>query len=113
MTHNASDKTITLQKGHSYSLVFSGTASVAAKKANCTYGVSLIDGHDSSSCMFATQTYVNSSAEGMTSRLTVAYNTIYTAATEDITLQFAYNRLLIQDTDLKASNYRVTILALD
>ena len=62
--------------------------------------------------MLATRTYVNAPKTGLDNRLTVAYNTIYTA-TEDITLKFQYTNMLFKDTDLGGSLYSVTIIALN
>ncbi len=113
ISYNSSSKEITLSKGHSYSLVFSGTVSVIAKNDDAKCGVSLIDGYDSSNSIFyATQTYIIAPKKDQTSRLTVAYNTIYTA-TDDITLKFQYSNMLFQQTNFGGSRYSITIIALD
>ena len=61
---------------------------------------------------FATQTYTVLAKKDLTARLTVAYNTVYTA-TDDITLKLAYNNMLLQDTNFGDSRYSVTITALN
>ena len=112
ITYNTSNNEITLLKGHSYSLVFNGTVTVSAKGDDKMCGVSLIDGQNNSNCMFATQTFINIPKKDLSCRLTVAYNTIYTA-TDNITLKFAYNNMLLQDTNFGGSAYNITIIALD
>ena len=111
ISYNGTTKEITLSKGHSYSLAFCGTASLISKKDDVVCGISLSDGYSSNS-MLATRTYVNAPKTGLDNRLTVAYNTIYTA-TEDITLKFQYTNMLFKDTDLGGSLYSVTIIALN
>ena len=113
IAYNTSEITITLKKGHAYSLVFSGTVTVSAKGDDKKCGVSLTDGYDTSGAMFfATQTYTVLAKKDLTARLTVAYNTVYTA-TDDITLKLAYNNMLLQDTNFGDSRYSVTITALN
>ena len=112
ITYNTSNNEITLLKGHSYSLVFNGTVTVSAKGDDKMCGVSLIDGQNNSNCMFATQTFINVPKKDLSCRLTVAYNTVYTA-TDNVTLKFAYNNMLLQDTNFGGSEYNITIIALD
>ncbi len=112
ISYNSSDNKITLSKGHTYSLVFSGTVAVSAKGDDKTCGASLIDGYNSSEMALETQTYMVMSKEGQSGRLTIAYNTVYTAE-EDITLTFQYTNMLFQDTNFGGSQYHITIIALD
>ena len=112
IAYNDSGKTITLSKGHSYSLVFSGTVMVSAKSDDKVCGASLIDGYNNSDMLLTTQTYVTIPKSGQSGRLTVAYNTVYTAE-QDITLTFAYSNMLFQGANFGGSRYSVTIIALD
>lgn len=112
IVYDGSEKTITLKKGHSYSMFFSGSVAIEAKKENIIGGVALVDGYDSSACMMTTRTSLYFSATGQENRLIVAYNTVYTAS-DDIKLQFSYNNLLYQDTILNGGKYSITIIALD
>ena len=112
ISYNSSDNKITLSKGHTYSLVFSGTVGVSAKSDDKTCGASLIDGYNSSEMAMETQTYMVMPKAGQSGRLTIAYNTVYTAE-EDITLTFQYTNMLFQDTNFGGSQYHITIIALD
>ena len=76
ISYDASNKQIILAKGHSYSLVFSGTVSVSAKKDETICGAALIDGQNNADVMLTTQTFVNAAKNGQTNKLTIAYNTI-------------------------------------
>lgn len=111
ISYNSSSKTITLSKGHTYSLVFSGTIAVSAKSDGKACGAALFDGYNSEMAL-ETQTYVTAPKADQTEKLTMAYNTIYTAE-EDITLTFQYTTMLLQDTNFKDSRYNITIIALD
>ncbi len=92
ISYNTSSKTITLSKGHAYSLVFSGTVMVSANGSDKLCGAALIDGYNSSEMALETQTYVNMQEDSEVARLTVSYNTIYQAE-EDITLTFQYTSM--------------------
>ena len=111
ISYNSSSKTITLSKGHTYSLVFSGTIAVSAKSDGKACGAALFDGYNSEMAL-ETQTYVTAPKADQTEKLTMAYNTIYTAE-EDITLTFQYTTMLLQDTNFKDARYNITIIALD
>lgn len=62
---------------------------------------------------FATQTYTILDKANQSARLTLSYNTVYTAADNDITLNLAYNNMLFQGANFDGSRYNVTIIALD
>ena len=111
ISYNASSNKITLSKGHTYSLVFSGTIAVSAKSDGKACGAALFDGYNSEMAL-ETQTYVTAPKSDQTEKLTMAYNTIYTAA-DDITLTFQYTTMLLQDTNFKDARYNITIIALD
>ena len=111
ISYNASSNKITLSKGHTYSLVFSGTIAVSAKSDGKACGAALFDGYNSEMAL-ETQTYVTAPKADQTEKLTMAYNTIYTAE-EDITLTFQYTTMLLQDTNFKDARYNITIIALD
>ena len=111
ISYNASSNKITLSKGHTYSLVFSGTIAVSAKSDGKAGGTALFDGYNSEMAL-ETQTYVTAPKADQTEKLTTAYNTIYTAE-EDITLTFQYTTMLLQDTNFKDGRYSITIIALD
>ena len=111
ISYNASSNKITLSKGHTYSLVFSGTIAVSAKSDGKACGAALFDGYNSEMAL-ETQTYVTAPKADQTEKLTMAYNTIYTAA-DDITLTFQYTTMLLQDTNFKDARYNITIIALD
>ena len=111
ISYNASSNKITPSKGHTYSLVFSGTIAVSAKSDGKACGAALFDGYNSEMAL-ETQTYVTAPKADQTEKLTMAYNTIYTAE-EDITLTFQYTTMLLQDTNFKDARYNITIIALD
>ena len=111
ISYNASSNKITLSKGHTYSLVFSGTIAVSAKSDGKACGAALFDGYNSEMAL-ETQTYVTAPKADQTEKLTMAYNTIYTAE-KDITLTFQYTTMLLQDTNFKDARYNITIIALD
>lgn len=111
ISYDSSSKTITLSKGHTYSMVFSGTIAVSAKSDGKACGAALFDGYNSEMAL-ETQTYVTAPKADQTEKLTMAYNTIYTAE-EDITLTFQYTTMLLQDTNFKDARYNITIIALD
>ena len=113
ISYNTSSKQITLAKGHSYSLVFSGTVSVSAKKDETICGAALIDGQNHADVLLTTQTFVNAAKNGQTSKLTIAYNTIYTAKDSDTVLTFMFNNMTFQDTTLEGARYSITIIALN
>ena len=110
MTHQA--KTITLSKGHTYSMVFSGTVMISANGNYKLCGASLIDGYNSSEMMLETRTYVSMIDDGQSARLGMSYNTIYRAE-ENIALTFQYTNMLFQNTNFTESQYNITIIALD
>ena len=112
ISYNSSSNKITLSKGHTYSLVFSGTVTVSAKGDDKSCGASLIDGYNSSEMALETRSYVIIPKDSQSVRLTMSYNTIYTAE-EDITLTFQYIDMLFQDTNFNDSQYSITIIALD
>ncbi len=112
ISYNPSGNKITLTKGHTYSLVFSGTVMVSAKSDDKLCGVSLIDGYNSSEMVLETRTYVIMPKSGQTVRLAMAYNTVYTAE-NDITLTFQYTNMFFQYTDFVDSQYNITVIALD
>lgn len=112
ISYNPSGNKITLTKGHTYSLVFSGTVMVSAKGDDKLCGVSLIDGYNSSEMVLETRTYLIIPKNGQTARLAMAYNTVYTAE-NDITLTFQYTNMFFQYTDFVDSQYNITVIALD
>lgn len=112
ISYNSSGNKITLSKGHTYSLVFSGTVAVSAKGDDKTCGVSLIDGYNNSEMVLGTQTYVIIPKNSQSARLSMVYNTIYTAE-EDITLTFQYTNMMFQYTNFNDSQYSIIITALD
>ena len=112
ITYNSSTNKITLSKGHTYSLVFSGTVAVSAKSDDKACGAALIDGYNSTEMVQETQTYMIVPKAGQTARLSIPYNTIYKAE-EDITLTFQYTNMLFQDTSFNDSRHSITIIALD
>ena len=112
ISYNSSSKTITLSKGHTYSMVFSGTVMISANGKYKWCGASLIDGYNSSEMMLETRTYVSMIDDGQSARLGMSYNTIYRAE-EDIALTFQYTNMLFQNTDFTDSQYNITIIALD
>ena len=112
ISYDSSSKTITLSKGHTYSMVFSGTVMISANGKYKWCGASLIDGYNSSEMMLETRTYVSMIDDGQSARLGMSYNTIYRAE-EDIALTFQYTNMLFQNTDFTDSQYNITIIALD
>lgn len=112
ISYNSSSKTITLSKGHTYSMVFSGTVAISANGNYKLCGASLIDGYNSSEMMLETRTYVSMIDDGQSARLGMSYNTIYSAE-EDIALTFQYTNMLFQNTNFTDSQYNITIIALD
>ena len=112
ISYNSSSKTITLSKGHTYSMVFSGTVMISANGTYKWCGASLIDGYNSSEMMLETRTYVSMIDDGQSARLGMSYNTIYRAE-EDIALTFQYTNMLFQNTNFTDSQYNITIIALD
>lgn len=112
ISYDASSKTITLSKGHTYSMVFSGTVMISANGNNKLCGASLIDGYNSSEMMLETRTYVSMINDGQSARLGMSYNTIY-CAEENIALTFQYTNMLFQNTNFTDSQYNITIIALD
>ncbi len=112
ISYSSSSKAITLSKGHTYSLVFSGTVTLVAKSDDTKCGVSVIDGYNSTEMAQETQTYVIVPKAGQTARLSIPYNTIYKAE-EDITLTFQYSNMFFQNTSFNDSMYSITIIALD
>lgn len=112
ISYNSSSKTITLSKGHTYSMVFSGTVTISANGTYKLCGASLIDGYNSSEMMLETRTYVSMIDDGQSARLGMSYNTIYSAE-EDIALTFQYTNMLFQNTNFTDSQYNITIIALD
>ena len=112
ISYDSSSKTITLSKGHTYSMVFSGTVMISANGNYKLCGASLIDGYNSSEMMLETRTYVSMIDDGQSARLGMSYNTIYRAE-EDIALTFQYTNMLFQNTNFTDSQYNITIIALD
>ena len=112
ISYSSSEKKITLSKGHSYSIVFSGTVSVSAKSDDKMCGVSLVDGYNNSEMLLGTRTSVVIPKANQTARLTVAYNNIYTAD-EDINLTFQFSNMMFQDTNFGDGYYNITVTALD
>lgn len=112
ISYDSSSKTITLSKGHTYSMVFSGTVMISANGTYEWCGASLIDGYNSSEMMLETRTYVSMIDDGQSARLGMSYNTIYRAE-EDIALTFQYTNMLFQNTNFTDSQYNITIIALD
>lgn len=112
ISYDASSKTITLSKGHTYSMVFSGTVMISANGTYKLCGASLIDGYNSSEMMLETRTYVSMINDGQSARLGMSYNTIYRAE-ENIALTFQYTNMLFQNTNFTDSQYNITIIALD
>lgn len=112
ISYDSSSKTITLSKGHTYSMVFSGTVMISANGTYKLCGASLIDGYNSSEMMLETRTYVSMIDDGQGARLGMSYNTIYRAE-EDIALTFQYTNMLFQNTNFTDSQYNITIIALD
>ena len=112
ISYDSSSKTITLSKGHTYSMVFSGTVMISANGKYKWCGASLIDGYNSSEMMLETRTYVSMIDDGQSARLGMSYNTIYRAE-EDIALTFQYTNMLFQNTNFTESQYNITIIALD
>lgn len=112
ISYDSSSKTITLSKGHTYSMVFSGTVMISANGMYKWCGASLIDGYNSSEMMLETRTYVSMIDDGQSARLGMSYNTIYQAE-KDIALTFQYTNMLFQNTDFTDSQYNITIIALD
>ena len=112
ISYDASSKTITLSKGHTYSMVFSGTVMISANGNYKLCGASLIDGYNSSEMMLETRTYVSMINDGQSARLGMSYNTIYRAE-ENIALTFQYTNMLFQNTNFTDSQYNITIIALD
>ena len=112
ISYDSSSKTITLSKGHTYSMVFSGTVMISANGKYKWCGASLIDGYNSSEMMLETRTYVSMIDDGQSARLGMSYNTIYRAE-EDIALTFQYTNMLFQNTNFTDSQYNITIIALD
>ena len=112
ISYDSSSKTITLSKGHTYSMVFSGTVMISANGTYKWCGASLIDGYNSSEMMLETRTYVSMIDDGQSARLGMSYNTIYSAE-KDITLTFQYTNMLFQNTNFTDSQYNITIIALD
>ena len=112
ISYDSSSKTITLSKGHTYSMVFSGTVMISANGTYKLCGASLIDGYNSSEMMLETRTYVSMIDDGQSARLGMSYNTIYRAE-EDIALTFQYTNMLFQNTNFTDSQYNITIIALD
>ena len=111
ISYNNSDSTITLSKGHTYSLVFSGTVEVNASGDDRTCIVYLVDGY-SSDIALDTQISTIIPKDGQIARLTMAYNTIYTAE-ENIVLTFQYTKMMSMYTNFGGSRYNITIIALD
>ena len=111
ISYNSSNNTITLSKGHTYSLVFSGTVAVSANGDDRTCVVALADGY-SNDIGLDTQISTIIPKNGQTARLTVAYNTIYTAE-ENIVLTFQYINMMSMYTDFGGSRYNITIIALN
>lgn len=112
ISYDASSKTITLSKGHTYSMVFSGTVMISANGSYKLCGASLIDGYNSSEMMLETRTYVSMIDDGQGARLGMSYNTIYRSEA-DIALTFQYTNMLFQNTNFTDSQYNITIIALD
>ena len=112
ISYDASSKTITLSKGHTYSMVFSGTVMISANGSYKLCGASLIDGYNSSEMMLETRTYVSMIDDGQSARLGMSYNTIYRSEA-DIALTFQYTNMLFQNTNFTDSQYNITIIALD
>ncbi len=112
ISYSSSEKKITLSKGHSYSIVFSGTVSVSAKSDDKICGVSLVDGYNNSEMLLGTRTSVVIPKANQTARLTVAYNNIYTAD-EDINLTLQFSNMMFQDTNFGDGYYNITVTALD
>ena len=112
ISYDSSSKTITLSKGHTYSMVFSGTVMISANGTYKLCGASLIDGYNSSEMMLETRTYVSMIDDGQSARLGMSYNTIYRAE-DDIALTFQYTNMLFQNTNFTDSQYNITIIALD
>lgn len=112
ISYNSSSKTITLSKGHTYSMVFSGTVMISANGNYKLCGASLIDGYNSSEMMLETRTYVSMIDDGQGARLGMSYNTIYRSEA-DIALTFQYTNMLFQNTNFTESQYNITIIALD
>ena len=112
ISYDASSKTITLSKGHTYSMVFSGTVMISANGTYKLCGASLIDGYNSSEMMLETRTYVSMIDDGQGARLGMSYNTIYRSEA-DIALTFQYTNMLFQNTNFTESQYNITIIALD
>ena len=112
ISYSSSEKKITLSKGHSYSIVFSGTVSVSAKSNDKMCGVSLVDGYNNSEMLLGTRTSVVIPKANQTARLTVAYNNIYTAD-EDINLTLQFSNMMFQDTNFGDGYYNITVTALD
>ena len=112
ISYNSSSKTITLSKGHTYSMVFSGTVMISANGSYKLCGASLIDGYNSSEMMLETRTYVSMIDDGQGARLGMSYNTIYRSEA-DIALTFQYTNMLFQNTNFTDSQYNISIIALD
>ena len=111
ISYNSSNNTITLSKGHTYSLVFSGTVAVSANGDDRTCVVALADGY-SNDIGLDTQISTIIPKNGQTARLTVAYNTLYTAE-ENIVLTFQYINMMSMYTNFGGSRYNITIIALN
>ena len=108
ISYNSSNNTITLSKGHTYSLVFSGTVAVSANGDDRTCVVALADGY-SNDIGLDTQISTIIPKNGQTARLTVAYNTIYTAE-ENIVLTFQYINMMSMYTDFGGSRYNLSLI---
>lgn len=112
IAYNSADCSIKLKGGHAYSLCFSGSLSLNAKKTDCVFGAALVDGYDNNQCMNSTLIRVNSTTGNMTYQGPMIYNRIY-VATEDITLKFMLTNYMLIETTVSTFNYNLTIIALN
>lgn len=117
---NLGDRTVTLRKGHTYSITFCGSVSISAKK-NGMYSVALDDGFKDNDRYGVNQsrsiraTLIDMCTDDYkNSRVSIPFTfSRICTADEDIVLQYKFCSYDSGNTELNNSDYSLTVIALD
>ena len=117
ITYDESKKTVTLKKGHTYSLSFNGSAAITVSGGvgtnGTTCGIALVDGYDNETCMNSTLVRMDMTDGKSFFQTPVVFNRIYSAADGDITLTLCVTNYMLTKTKLDIFAYNMTVIALD
>ena len=117
ITYDESKKTVTLKKGHTYSLSFNGSAAITVSGGvgtnGTTCGIALVDGYDNETCMNSTLVRMDMTDGKSFFQTPVVFNRLYSAADGDITLTLCVTNYMLTKTKLDIFTYNLTVIALD